>query len=603
MTDLAQWRDLSRLTRGHRRPILGAAALSLLGTLLALTQPLLAREAVDSVAAGTLPWPVIGALTGLFAAQASALALARYLQAHTGETMTRNLRRKVTGHLLRVRLRALDDGRIGDLIARACGDTAAVKTLIAQSLGTGVAGVAGLVAAVILLAWLDPWLLAAVVVLFTGSFTALLAVVRRVRSASHTAQTAEGQLAADLERALGGIRVVRACRAEHREAERLDTSAGRAHLANLRMAGMVALTGPANDLAVSGAFLTVLLGGAARVSSGAMTLGELVAFTLGMTCLAAPVYEIFQAVGAIQQGSGALHRINEVLALPREQDRPVAVAPVRGAARRIVPVLEFRDVWFGYQPGRPVLRGVNLAVPARGQIALVGPSGAGKSTIFALAERFYEPDRGSVLLHGRDARFTSYARHRAAVGLVEQDCPLLAGTLRDNLLYGAGPAGTGELGRVLAMTGLTGMVAGLPAGLDTPVGDHGRRLSGGQRQRIAIARCLLSRPDLILLDEPTAHLDPDSERALAATLHEVAAVCALVVIAHRFSTVRSAGRVLVVDGGVVTADGTHDGLLRSSPFYRRLAFSGTGGAAPPDHLVPDHHATWAPVPAARRPSG
>jgi ABC-type multidrug transport system fused ATPase/permease subunit len=250
-----------------------------------------------------------------------------------------------------------------------------------------------------------------------------------------------------------------------------------------------------------------------------------------------------------------------------------------------------------------VLRGVGFAVPARGQIALVGPSGAGKSTIFALAERFYEPDRGSVLLHGRDAALTSYARHRAAVGLVEQDCPLLAGTLRDNLLYGAGPVSGAELRRVLAMTGLTRMVAALPAGLDTPVGDHGRRLSGGQRQRVAIARCLLARPDLILLDEPTAHLDPDSERALAATLHEVSAVCALVVIAHRFSTVRSAGRVLVVDDGAVTADGSHDELSRSSPFYRRLAFSGTGVAAPPDHLVPDHEATWAPLPAARRRPG
>jgi ABC-type multidrug transport system fused ATPase/permease subunit len=567
---MAGWRDLGRLADGYRGPIAGAAALSLLGTLLALTQPLLAREAVDGAAAGHLRWPVLGALTALFAAQASALALARYLQAHTGETMTRDLRRTLTGHLLRVRIAAFDDSRIGDLIARACGDTTVVKTLIAQSLGTGLAGLVGLAAAVGLLAWLDPWLLAAVIVLFGGSFGALLAVVRRVRIASRTAQNAEGALLADLERALGGIRLVRACRAEPLEAERLDTSAGHAHLANLRMAGMVALSGPANDLAVSGAFLAVLLFGATRVSSGAMTLGDLVAFTLAMTYLAAPVYEIFQAVSAVQQGSGALHRINEVLALPVERDRPVAVAVVGGGARRARPVLEFRDVWFGYRPGRPVLRGVGFTVPARGQVALVGPSGAGKSTIFALAERFYEPDRGSVLLHGRDARFTPYARHRAAVGLVEQDSPLLAGTLRDNLLYGAGPVTDRDLRRVLAMTGLARVAAGLPAGLDTPVGEHGRRLSGGQRQRVAIARCLLARPELILLDEPTAHLDPDSEHALTATLHEVAEVCALMVIAHRFSTVRSAARILVIDGGVIAAAGTHGELLLSSPYYQRL---------------------------------
>lgn len=564
---MAGWRDLGRLARGYRGPIAGAAALSLLGTLLALIQPLLAREAVDGAAAGQLRWPVLGALAALFAAQAAALALARYVQAHTGETMTRDLRRTLTGHLLRVRIAAFDDGRIGDLIARACGDTTVVKSLIAQSLGTGLAGLVGLAAAVALLAWLDPWLLATVVVLFGSSFGALLAVVRRVRSASRTAQNAEGALLADLERALGGIRLVRACRAETLEAERLNGAAGRAYLANLRTAGMVALSGPANDLAVSGAFLAVLLSGAARVSSGAMTLGDLVAFTLAMTFLAAPIYEIFQAVSAVQQGSGALHRINEVLALPIEHDRPVGVVPVGGAAR---PVLEFRDVWFGYRPGRPVLRGIGFTVPARGQIALVGPSGAGKSTIFALAERFYEPDRGSVLLHGREARFTPYARHRAAVGLVEQDSPLLAGTLRDNLLYGIGRVTDRELRRVLAVTGLTRVAAELPDGLDTPVGEHGGRLSGGQRQRVAIARCLLAGPDLILLDEPTAHLDPDSEYALTATLHEVASVCALMVIAHRFSTIRSAARILVIDGGVIADEGTHAELQLSSPYYRRL---------------------------------
>ncbi|MBO3737646.1 ABC transporter ATP-binding protein [Actinoplanes flavus] len=571
MADLARWRDLRRLARGYRGRILAAAALSLFGTLLALTQPLLARIAVDGAAAGRLPWPVIGALAALFAAQASALALARYVQAHTGETMTRDLRRDVTGHLLRVRLSVLERGRTGDLIARACGDTAAVKTLIAQSLGTGLAGLIGLIAAVGVLAWLDPWLLAAVVVLFGGSFGALLAVVRRVRIASRSAQSAEGVLLSDLERVLGGIRVVRACRAERAEADRLDSSARRAYLANLRMAGMVALSGPANDLAVSGAFLAVLLVGASRVSSGAMTLGELVGFTLAMTYLAAPVYEIFQAVSAVQQGSGALHRINEVLSLPVEGDRPIAVARVDGASRRPTPVLEFRDVWFGYEPDRPVLRGIDFTIPSRGQTALVGPSGAGKSTIFALAERFYDPDRGTVLLNGRDARWTRYAHHRATVGLVEQDCPLLAGTLRENLLYGTARPDDHELRRVLAMTGLLPVVAALPQGLDTPVGERGRRLSGGQRQRVAIARCLLSRPELILLDEPTAHLDPDSERALTATLREVSTVCSLMVIAHRSTTIRSADQILVIDAGVVTATGTHSELSRSDPYYRSLA--------------------------------
>ncbi|GAA0495500.1 putative ABC transporter ATP-binding protein [Paractinoplanes deccanensis] len=561
--------DLRRLTRGHRRWIAVAAGLSLLGSALGLAQPLLAGAAIDAAAGGRLPWAVFGALAGLFGAQAVAHATARYVQAYTGETMTRDLRRAVIDRLLRVRMPLLDHVRTGDVIARACGDTTVVKTLVAQSLGTGLAGVIALVAVVTLLAWLDLSLMLLVVALFAVSVGSLLAVVSRLRAASRTAQTAEGALSADLERALGGMRTVRACRAEPVESSRLGGSATRAYRANLRMAELVALSGPANDLAVSGAFLTVLLVGATRVASGETSLGRLVAFTLAMTYLSAPIYEIFQAVGAVQQGSGALHRINEVLAMPVERDHARAVVPLQ----RRPPVLEFRDVWFGYRPGRPVLRGLSFSVPERGHLALVGASGAGKSTIFALAERFYEPDRGTILLRGRDSRFIPYARHRATVGLVEQDCPLLAGTLRENLLYGCKDPAP-DLAEVLAMTGLTAVVEALPAGLDTPVGERGSHLSGGQRQRVAIARCLLSRPDVLLLDEPTAHLDPDGERALAATMRSVAAVCALVVIAHRFSTVRAADRILVIDGGVVTDSGSHAELLRTNAYYRRLAGSG-----------------------------
>ncbi|GAB7046341.1 ABC transporter ATP-binding protein [Catenuloplanes indicus] len=566
--DLARWRDVRRLTEGHRRAIAAAATLSLAGSALALAQPVLARDAVDTAASGTVPWPVLGALVLLFAAQAGTMALGRYVQAHTGEAMMLRLRRTLIGHLLRVRIRDLDRHRIGDLIARAGGDTAVVRTLIAQSLGSGIAGVAGLAGTVALLAWLDPWLLVAVSLMFGIAVAALLAIVRRLRTASRGAQEAEGALVADLERALGAMRTVRAARAEACESARAAAVARRARDANVRMARLAAVSGPANDLAVSGAFLVVLLIGATRVAAGQTSLGQLVAFTLAMTYLAAPIGEIFLAVTAIQQGSGALHRINEVLALPRENDP----APGRPHAPS-GPVLELRGVWFGYHPDRPVLRGVDLVVPARGHLALIGPSGAGKSTIFALVERFYDPDRGAVLLHGQSVASIPYGRLRATVGLVEQDCPLLHGTLRDNLLYGSGPVGDDELHRMLALTSLTDVVAALPRGLDTDVGEHGRLLSGGQRQRVAIARCLLTRPRLILLDEPTAHLDPDSERALADTIRDVSRVCALIVIAHRFSTVRGADRVVVLDGGRVVAGGTHEDLLRRNAYYRRLAAS------------------------------
>ncbi|TDD73890.1 ABC transporter ATP-binding protein, partial [Actinomadura rubrisoli] len=221
--------------------------------------------------------------------------------------------------------------------------------------------------------------------------------------------------------------------------------------------------------------------------------------------------------------------------------------------------------------GRPVLRGVSFRVPAGGHVALIGRSGAGKSTIFALVERFYDPDRGEVLVDGVPAGALSREGHRARIGLVEQDCPVLDGTLRDNLVYATPGAGEEEVRRAVDTTNLGGLVSRLPRGLDTRVGEHGRELSGGERQRLAIARALIARPRLLLLDEPTSHLDLESELALHRAIDEAAGRCALLVIAHRFTTVRAAASVIVLDQGRIVASGSHEELLETSAYYSELA--------------------------------
>ncbi|HEV8565682.1 MAG TPA: ABC transporter ATP-binding protein [Actinoplanes sp.] len=554
--------------RGHRGTLAVVALLSLISAGASLVQPVLVRTVLDGIQASR---PVAGAvalLVGLLLVGAALGGVRDYLLQRTAEGLVLTTRRRLARHLLRLPIAEYDRRRTGDLLSRVGADTTLLRAVVTSGLFEVVTGALMVVGATIAMLVLDPLLFGVAVVGLGLGLSVAVTVSRRVRGLSEEAQARLGEMTSAVERAISAARTIRASRAEEREAESVGRSAGESYAAGMRVARLQALVEPASTAAIQGAFLLVLGVGGARVAAGAISVGDLVAFILFLFFLVMPLGQALHAYTQLQTGLGALQRIEEILDLPSESggDRGVAVLPARDP-----PAVTFEAVTFAYPDGEPVLRDVSFTVPLGSRIALVGPSGAGKSTVLALVERFYEVTAGTIRVDGADIRELPRDALRRRLGYVEQEAPVLAGTLRDNLLLTAPDADDARLRAALDEVNLGGLTVRTPEGLDVQVGEGGVLLSGGERQRLAIARTLLTNAPILLLDEPTSNLDARNEAALRQAIAAAAFQRSLIVVAHRLSTVVDSDQIVVLDEGRVVAIGPHDELLESSPLYRELA--------------------------------
>ncbi|MGX1365480.1 ABC-type multidrug transport system fused ATPase/permease subunit [Streptomyces canus] len=563
------WRLLLGYVRPHRWTLLAGALLSLLTGATGLLLPLVARELIDDLSHDRAITGALFVMSGLVVANAALGGLGSYVLRRTAESVVLGARRALSSYLLRLRITAVDRTEPGDLMARITSDTTLLREVTTDSLvGLGTGGLT-LVATVVMMGLVDPVLLAVTSAVILVAGTVLGVIVPRINRASRQAQDAVGVMGAALERILGALRTVKASGAEHREERTLHAAAEESWRQSVRAAKWSAAAGNTAGLAMQIAFITVLAVGGARVATGAIEVGTLVAFLLYVFYLMSPIQQVVGAITQYQTGAAALARIQEALRLPAEPAAPPAPLPVDGATPAAV---AFRDVRFRYAEDLPyVHHGVTFEVPACGMTAFVGPSGAGKTTVFSLIERFYDPEAGVVTLDGRDLAEWDLPQLRSAIGYVEQDAPVLSGSLRENLLLGNPEADQAAVARVLKTTRLDGLVAKLPDGLETLVGHRGTKLSGGERQRVAIARALLRRPRLLLLDEATSQLDAVNEAALRDTVADVARTTTVLVVAHRLSTVTMADRIVVMDAGRVRAVGTHRELVAGDPLYAELA--------------------------------
>lgn len=575
--------------------------LSILGAGASLAQPLLVNQVVTAVQHGGTLNTLVWILVALVIVSGLLNGVQHFLLQRAGEGVVLSTRRKLIGRILNLPISEFDTRRTGDLVSRVGSDTTLLRAVLTQGLIESIGGALTFTGAIIAMAIIDPLLLGITVVIVLIAIIAVGGLSRRIRVASKRAQEKVGDLTAAVERGIGAVRTIRAAGATEREVHEVDTHATEAYKRGLDIAKMSAFVVPVASIVMQVAFIAVLGVGGAQVAAGTITVATLITFILLLFMMIMPLGQAMGAAVAVAQALGALGRIEEILHLPTEaqDDGAVRVA----AAVETDDAITFEHVSFRYRasadasgpngavasgaasggPGgatrlpdaaadeQTVLHDVSFRVPRGARVALVGPSGAGKSTTLALIERFYDPTDGVIRLGGVDVRGLDRAELRAQIGYVEQDAPVLAGTIRANLLLGSPDATEDDCTRVLEAVNLGEVLHRDPRGLDAQVGEDGVMLSGGERQRLAIARALLAAPPILLLDESTSSLDGVNEQKMRLAIDAVAEDRTLLVIAHRLSTVVDSDVIVVLEHGRVVGVGTHSELVESTPLYRDLA--------------------------------
>nr|WP_198535981.1 MULTISPECIES: ABC transporter ATP-binding protein [Pseudofrankia] len=607
-----------RYTAGFRSRLALGGVLTLSGTALSLAQPLIAQRILDRIARHQPVTGLLLVLGGAVVLGTAVGAVGYYVVETVGESVVRSVRRQLVTRILRLRPGVLDEVNPADLMSRLVADTTLLRQVTTQSMVASVTAVVALLGSLVLMGLIDPVLLAVTLTAVVTMSVSVRWAAARIGQATGRTQESVAYLAMLLDRDLGAFRTVKAAGAEAREIGLLTGAADTAWRRGLRVAAWQAGSGASASLLMQTSFLAVLGVGGARVASGRLSLADLIAYLLYMFFLTQPVTALVSAWGQVKVGGGAAERIEAVLRLSVE---PVPVPAVRarppgtlvtvpahavslsangvGASTEgndgpgangthefarpgpedpapsqvaACATVAFQQVVFSYRTGLPfVHQGVTFTVPAGGMTAVVGPSGAGKSSLFALLERFYDVTAGRVLVDGRDVRDWPLTDLRRSIGYVEQEAPVLAGTLRENLTLGLSGVDEEHLWNVVGLARLGDVVQTLPGGLDGWIGHRGGTLSGGQRQRVAIGRALLRRPRLLLLDEATSALDAVNEAALRDALAAAAETTTVLVVAHRLSTVVNARQIVVLEAGQVRAVGTHADLLYSDPIYQELA--------------------------------
>jgi ATP-binding cassette subfamily B protein len=555
--------------RPYRTLFLVDFGCAILSGLLELGFPMAVKAFVD-VLLPRQDWSLIllaaVGLAALYVANAGLMVVVTYWGHVLGINIETTMRARAFDHLQTLSFRFFDNQKTGHLVARVTKDLEEIGEVAHHGPEDLFIAVMTLIGAFALMLTVHPPL-----ALMTAAILPVIAFVT-VRYGGRMTRNWQAQYGrvgafnARIEENVGGIRVVKAFANEAHERRLFAADNARYRATKLDAYRIMAASLSLNYLGMRLVQIVVLLGGAAYVVRGDLSPGGFVGFLLLVGVFYRPLEKISAVVETYPKGIAGFRRYMALLATaPDIVDRPGAIpAPAfRGEIR-------FEGVRFGYGDGRPVLDGVDLAVGAGETVAFVGPSGAGKTTLCSLVPRFYDVEAGRITIDGRDIRDLTLASLRGQIGIVQQDVFLFAGTIRENIAYGRLDASEAEILEAAHRARLDALIAMLPDGLDTVVGERGVKLSGGQKQRLAIARVFLKNPPVLILDEATSALDTETEREIQQALAELTEGRTTLVIAHRLATIRHADRIAVVSNGRILEQGSHDVLVAANGAYRRL---------------------------------